>query len=193
MNYFAGRFQTPVEGQPWVREDAIFVDSRGEVTHTTRYAVPCPQGEHLLEVAGPCRECERAWWRSQGRILGIDGWVNSALKVPNEERPVLLKQGWTVQKITATYTHMEPPAGDEDVLIPLCEPEDIPRDVRQRLALSEVPALPSSERRVLTRLSRKGLMAYKRLVPSFKRLDEHLEYLSTGALVTSPRKSGHED
>lgn len=165
------------------------VDSRGEVFKITRHLVRCAQGRHLVTSAEPCAACEREWWWEQGFITEVDGWVNDALKVINAERHVLLEQGWTVQKTTAHYTHMRPPESDDDeVLLPLADPAEIPPEVQRGFMLAAEPELPPVERESLARLSRKELMAYKRLAPSLKSMDEHVAYLSTPAPAGKRRR-----
>lgn len=157
------------------------VDSRGEVFWITRHTVRCAVGRHLVTTAAPCAACEREWWWSQGFITEVDGWVSGTLKVANEERTVLLEQGWTVQKITARYTHMVPPADEEEVLLPLADPAEMPPEVRRGFMLPADPELPAVERRSLARLSRKDLMAYKRIAPSLATMADHVAYLTAPA------------
>lgn len=189
MNFFSYRLETPVPDSSLIREETLMVDSRGEAFLITRHSVRCAGGRHLVTSAEPCAACEREWWWSQGFITEIDGWVHDALKVANEERSVLLEQGWTVQKTTAHYTHMVPPPSDEDeLLLPLADPAEMPPEVRGGFTLSEDPDLPPVERRSLTRLTRKDLMAYKRIAPSFQVLEEHLAYLTSPAPSTTKRR-----
>lgn len=162
------------------------VDSRGEVFRITRHAVRCARGRHLVTSAAPCAACEREWWWSEGFITEADGWVNDALKVANEERHVLLAQGWTVQKTTVHYTHMVPPEGDE-VWLPLADPEEMPAEVRKGFMLEVEPELPPVERMSLVRLSRQELMAYKRLAPSLGTMDDHVAYLTAPAPAKTKR------
>lgn len=165
------------------------VDSRGEVFLLTRHAVRCVAGRHLVTSAEPCAACEREWWWSQGFITDIGGWVSGTLKVANQERAVLVRQGWTVQKITAHYTHMVPPADEEDPLLPLSDPAEMPSEVRRGFMLPQNPELPRPERQSLARLGRKDLMAYKRIAPSFETLADHLAYLSAPASTAKgPRR-----
>lgn len=186
MNFLSYRREAPVPESSLIREETLLVDSRGEVCLITRHAVRCAAGRHLVKRPDPCAACEREWWWSQGFITEIGGWVSGTLKVANAERAVLAQQGWTVQKITAQYTHMVPPADAEEILLPLAEPNEIPGEVRRRFTLAQLPELPPEARTSLTRLGRKDLMAYKRLAPSFQSLEEHLSYLSSPE-ATGPR------
>ncbi|MBO9539840.1 hypothetical protein J7643_04510 [bacterium] len=180
MNFLSCCIQSPLPDSPVMREDSIFVDSRGTVTRATRYGFRCAQGKHMVTATGPCARCEKEWWWEQGRIsvAAIEGWVNDTLKIANEERHVLLAQGWLIDKITAHFTHLVPPDGEGDLLIPTYDPEDIPREVRKAFSLSTAPELPANEQGIVTRMTRKGLMAYKRVAPTLRTLDEHLSYLA---------------
>lgn len=190
MNFFSWRLETPVPDSSLVREETLMVDSRGEAFLITRHAVRCAQGRHLVTSAAPCAACEREWWWSEGFVTDVDGWVSGTLKVANEERAVLLEQGWTVQKTTAHYTHMLPPADEEEVLLPLADPAEMPPEVRAGFMLPAEPELPPVERRSLTRLTRKDLMAYKRIAPTFKTLDEHVAYLTSPAPTRTRGRRG---
>lgn len=187
MNFFSWRREIPVPDSPLVREETLMVDSRGEALLITRHAVRCARGRHLVTSAEPCAECEREWWWSEGFITETDGWVNDALKVANRERGILQAQGWTVQKTTAHYTHMVPPEGDE-ILLPLADPSELPAEVRAGFALEAEPELPPVERKSVARLSRRDLMAYKRVAPSFATLDAHLCYLRSPAPARGRRR-----
>jgi len=181
MNFFSYRREAPVPESDLIREETLMVDSRGEVLLITRHAVRCAAGRHLVKSAEPCGACEREWWWSQGFITDVGGWVSGTLKVANEERPVLEQQGWTIQKITAHYTHMLPPADEEDPLLPLADPAEMPLAVRRGFMLPRNPELPAEERQSLKRLGRRDLTAYKRIAPSFDSLAEHLDYLNSPA------------
>lgn len=164
------------------------VDSRGEVFLITRHAVRCAAGRHLVKSAAPCVACEQEWWWSQGFITDIGGWACGSLKVANAESSVLEKYGWTIQKVTVHYTHMVPPADEEEPLLPLADLAEIPFAVRRGFMLPQAPELPAEARQSLARLGRKDLMAYKRIAPSLESLADHLAYLSTpAATATRPR------
>lgn len=188
MNFFSCRLETPLPASDLVREETLMVDSRGEVFLITRMAVRCARGRHLVTSAAPCGACEREWWWSEGFVTDVDGWVHDALKVSNEERSVLLEQGWTVQKVTVHYTHMLPPADEEEVLLPLADPSEMPSEVRRGFMLAREPELPPVERRSITRLNRKDLMTYKRVAPTLSTLAEHLDYLSAQAQPKPKRR-----
>lgn len=180
MNFLSCCIQSPVTDTPLMREDSIFVDSRGHVFRSTRYGCLCAQGKHLVTAAGTCARCEKEWWLGQGRIsvAAIEGWVHETLKVANEERHVLIQQGWLIDKITANFTYLVPPDGEGDLLLPTYDPEDIPREVRKSFSLHAVPDLPANEQYTVTRMTRKGLMAYKRVAPTLSTIDDHLAYLA---------------
>lgn len=169
------------------------VDSRGEVFLVTRQAVRCARGRHLVTSAAPCAACEREWWWSEGFVTDVDGWVNDALKVANEERSVLLEQGWTVQKTTAHYTHMLPPADEAEVLLPLADPSEMPAEVRRGFMLAREPELAPVERQSITRLNRKDLMAYKRVAAGLATMAEHLDYLKSLAQPQPKRRRASDD
>ncbi|HEY9900487.1 MAG TPA: hypothetical protein V6D00_15025 [Pantanalinema sp.] len=180
MNFLSCCIQSPVTGTPLVREDSIFVDSRGVTFKTTRHGFMCAQGAHMVTATGPCARCEKEWWSKQGRISvrAIEGWVHETLKVANEERQILVQQGWLIDKITAQYTYLVPPAGEGDLFLPTYDPEDIPRDVRKSFTIQAGPELPPDEQTTVTRMTRKGLMAYKRVAPTLTTIEAHLSYLA---------------
>lgn len=191
MNFLSCCIQSPIADSPVMREDSIFVDSRGTVTRATRYGFLCAQAKHMVTTAGTCARCEKEWWWEQGRIsvAAIEGWVNDTLKIANEERHVLIKQGWLIDKITAHFTHLVPPDGEGDLLIPTYDPEDIPREVRRGFSRSAAPELPSNEQTTLTRMTRKGLMDYKRVAPTLATIDAHLSYLAGNTQTPRLRSS----
>ena len=177
MNFLGCRTLTGVPGTDLHREDSLFVDSRGVVTHVVRYAFPCAQGRHPVTEVGPCPRCEQEWWWSQGFVRQIDGFFAGALKIAHEEAPVLVAQGWQEQRRTATYTYLLPPESEDEIPLPLYDPDDIPAEVRRGLSTTVAHERPAVTQAVITRLSRKGLMAYKREADALTGLEAHLAYL----------------
>lgn len=194
MNFLSCCIQSPVPDSALIREDSLFVDSTGVTFKTTRYGVLCAQGVHMVTEAGPCARCEKEWWAKQGRISvkAIEGWVNETLKVANAERQILVQQGWLIDKITAQFTYLLPPAGEGDLFLPTYDPEDIPRDVRRGFTLASTPELPPDERSTVTRMTRKGLMAYKRVASSLTTIEAHLSYLAENNLAPRVRGGAFE-
>ncbi|MNY18731.1 hypothetical protein D3C86_1521310 [compost metagenome] len=86
-----------------------------------------------------------------------------------------------------------PPDGEGDLLIPTYDPEEIPREVRKAFSLSTAPELPANEQSTVTRMTRKGLMAYKRVAPTLTTLDEHLSYLAGNTHAPRARTSMFAD